>query len=286
MRPRIQLLGLVALLLFPVSGVRADLLTNGDFSSWSGPTQPTGWIVEDTSKARIEQSADTVRSPSFAVRITRKVAGTGSNKGIKQLVPVSPNQGYTLTAWYLDNDINAAGGIGISWRDADTNYISHSGTFYTDSSIHTWQRLIKADTSPPNAAYGDVLLRVYGFSGSPAGGVVYADDAAFSLGCGIAQGIPRSLRSQTRLAAEPNPSPGPTTISLELPRPARVRLDVYDMTGSLRSTIHSGSMLSGRHAITWDGSDLTGQKLPSGLYFAVLSDTTGNLVVCKLVMKR
>jgi len=284
MRPGIGLVSL-AVLLLSVPGAKADPLENGDFSNWSTPTQPTGWTVEDTNKARIEQSTDPVRSPVYAVKITRKVAGTGNNKGIKQLVPVNQNQGYTLTAWYFDNDINAGGGIGITWRDADTNYISSSGNAYTDSGIHTWQILTKADTSPPNAAFADILLRVYGFSGSDSLGVVYVDDAVFIAGCGIAEYNQSSIHSSIRLSVEPNPFPGYATIFLELPHPVRVNLDIYDITGMKCTTIYSGELSQAHNTFVWNGTGNSGQSLPAGLYFAVLNQT-GNTTVSKLVLQR
>jgi len=281
MKPVTVLVGLVVL-----AGIcSANLLQNGDFSTWDNPNQPAGWDVEDTSEASIDRSSDPVRSAPFAVKITRLVAGTGSNSGVRQYVPVSGDQPYTLSAWYYDDDINAGGGIGISWYDADTSYISHSGTVYTDSAIHSWQQLVKADTSPANAAFGKVTLRIYGFTGSPPGGIVYVDDAEFVDGVGIEELPGPAVRPGSMLAVEPNPSPGPATISLQLARAGNVCLDVYDMTGSLRANVHKGGLDAGRHELRWTGRGIEGGVLPSGLYFAVLSDTAGNLSVCKLVVR-
>jgi hypothetical protein len=273
----------IALSAAPLS---ANLLQNPDFSLWDNPEQPTGWEVEDTTRAKIEQTDNPARSPQYSAKLTRLVEGTSNNKGLVQQVAVSPELGYTYDLWVYDDDVNVSGGISITWRDAGGTYISNTGVTYTDSSLHSWQRLTVVDTAPSGAGLADILIRTYGFTGSPPGGVVYVDDASFVQGVGIEELPGRSARPGARLAVEPNPASGPATISLELARAGNIRLDVYDMTGSLRSNVLSGGLDAGRHELKWAGRDPSGQLLPAGLYFAVLSDSTGNSTVCKLVLKR
>ncbi|MEO0081015.1 MAG: T9SS type A sorting domain-containing protein [candidate division WOR-3 bacterium] len=285
MHARFIALGLVFIFV-AVPRVSANLLKNGDFSVWTSPAEPADWVVEDTTKARIGQSVDTVRSPSYAARITRLVAGTGNNKGLKQVVPVSAGHPYRLSVWYLDNDINAGGGITITWRDAGGVYIRSSSTVYCDSSIRTWQQLSVTDTAPTGAATADVLLRVYGFTGSPPGGVVYVDDAGFVDASGVGEGLGYVRWPSVRLAVRPNPSCGPTVIELELAHAGIAQLDVYDMTGSLAATAFRGRLGAGTHTVPWSGTDRWGRELPGGLYFVVLSDDAGRTTVSKLVLER
>lgn len=273
----------IALAAVPLS---ANLLQNPDFSSWDTPKQPAGWTVEDTTRAAVDQESGTVRSPQYSARMTRLVEGTGNNKGLVQQVSVSPDLGYTLDVWIYDDDMDVSGGASITWRDAGGTYISNSGVTYTDSSQHTWQRVTVVDTAPAGAAIADVLIRTYGFTGSPSGGRFYVDDASLVQGVGILEQPGPGLRPGAVVVVEPNPTPGPSQIALELSRSGRVRLDVYDMAGSLRANVHSGGLDAGRHVVAWSGLDNAGQLLPSGLYFAVLSDSSGNATVCKLVLKR
>jgi hypothetical protein len=273
----------IALLAVPLS---ANLLQNPDFSSWDSPYQPTGWTVEDTSRTEVEQANNPARSPQYSARLTRKVEGTGNNKGLLQQVAVSPDLGYTLDVWAYDDDNDVGAGVSITWRDDGGTYISNSGVFYSDSSIRTWQRLTMVDTAPSNAATADILVRTYGFTGSPSGGRFYVDDASFTQGVGVLEQPGSALRPGSAIAVEPNPTPGPSQIELEVARPGHVRLDVYDMTGSLRANVHSGGLEAGHHVFSWSGRDNVGQLLPSGLYFAVLNDSAGNATVCKLVLRR
>lgn len=274
----------VLLVLAPVLG--QNLLENPDFSDWSNPTQPASWTVEDSTRARIERCADTTRSSAYAARITRLVDSTGNNYGVSQLIPVASNREYTLSGWFLDDDVDASGGVGITWRKADTSFISSSGNSYTDSSIHTWQRISKTATSPATAALADVKLRVYGFPSSPAGGVVYADDAEFVLGAGAVKEERPAGHASTVFSVQPNPFPGQTRILLQLPGPQNVRLEAYDLTGSARALIHSGPLPEGQHALVWTGTDFTGRRIPAGLYFVVLTDSSGRTMVQKLILER
>lgn len=169
---------IVLVLCLAVAVSRANLLENGDFSRWDDPRRPVSWLVEDTTIARVERSSSPVRSQAYSAKVTRLLAGAGNNKGMHQLVAFSPERACTLSAWFFGNDSRVVGGIGINWRAADTGFITHSGTVYTDTLIRTWQRLALIDTSPPNAAFADVLIRIFGIGGSSPGGVVYADDAS------------------------------------------------------------------------------------------------------------
>jgi len=221
------LLGLLA------AAAGANLLTNGDFSSWSGPTQPDNWRVEDSTLAKVEQSSDPVRSPMYAAKFTRLVSGTGNNKGVLQQVPITASTEYTLSAWFFDNDVNAGCGLSITWRTAQDSFIANSGTVYGDSSIHTWQKVSKTGTAPANAAKADILLRCYGFTGSPPGGIVYVDDAEFDVGAGGVKDRP--LRPATfGLSVNPNPVVGSARVSFALPRAGDVSLEVYDVVAGVR----------------------------------------------------
>ncbi len=70
--------------------------------------------------------------------------------------------------------------------------------------------------------------------------------------------------------AHPNPFNPRTTITLELGSAQRVRLAVHDLRGRPLATLFAGSLPSGAHAFTWDGTDDAGRLLSSGTYLAVL----------------
>ncbi len=269
-----------------IGSVAANLLHNGDFTSWDSPTRPTGWFVEDTTKAKIARNADTVRSEPYACRITRLVAGTGNNYGVRQFVPVTPRRVYTLSGWFLDNDVNARGGVVITWCRSDSSAIRSTSVSYTDSSIYTWQRLIKTDTAPDSAVYAKCMFRIYGFTGSPAGGVVYCDDAEFIEGAG---GV-----TENEFWGDNNVTMNITTIQsqhgvrieLRTDRVLNCHLSVYNLTGEECVKVWGGRLSPGNNIFFWHGLDRKNKPLPDGVYFVGLNIATGENIVKKVVLVR
>ncbi len=64
----------------------------------------------------------------------------------------------------------------------------------------------------------------------------------------------------------PNPFNPTTTIVFNLPRSARVSLEVYDLLGRRVTTLITGLLFSGRHTVTWNGLDAHGEPVASGMY--------------------
>lgn len=85
--------------------------------------------------------------------------------------------------------------------------------------------------------------------------------------------------------ARPNPTNGATAISFSLQSDGPVRLEVFDVAGRLVRTLVDDVRPAGRHTYEWDGRDLSGAPLPTGVYFtrAVVS---GESATRKLVMIR
>lgn len=64
----------------------------------------------------------------------------------------------------------------------------------------------------------------------------------------------------------PNPFTTSSVIRFQLPTSQTVHLAVYNATGQLIKTLASGNRTSGQHAVTWDGTDSSGQPVSSGVY--------------------
>jgi len=75
--------------------------------------------------------------------------------------------------------------------------------------------------------------------------------------------------------AYPNPFMSSTNIQFTIPGREKVRLEIYDIKGSLvNSLIDSDFMEAGSYKETWDGTNNKGEALKNGIYLAKL--TTGN----------
>ena len=65
----------------------------------------------------------------------------------------------------------------------------------------------------------------------------------------------------------PNPFNPATEIKFSVPKSARVRLSVYNLLGELVATLADGDLAAGNYKTTWNGRDLGGNQVASGVYF-------------------
>ncbi|MBI3788825.1 MAG: T9SS type A sorting domain-containing protein [Ignavibacteriales bacterium] len=80
-------------------------------------------------------------------------------------------------------------------------------------------------------------------------------------------------REYTLGANYPNPFNPSTTIPVELPVASEITLKIFSMLGQEIKTLHSGNLRAGKHWFRWDGTNETGQAVPSGTYFYRLSSS-------------
>ncbi len=82
------------------------------------------------------------------------------------------------------------------------------------------------------------------------------------------------LRRHKLLAGYPNPFNPQTSIPFELAADKAeisVKLEILDLRGRVIRTLVDGFRAGGqRHLATWDGTDQTGRKVPSGTYMSRL----------------
>ncbi len=76
-----------------------------------------------------------------------------------------------------------------------------------------------------------------------------------------------TVASFTLLENYPNPFNPTTTIRYNMPTPGMVTLKVFDISGRLVNTLVNGQNPDGLHRITWDGTDLNGNQVSTGIYF-------------------
>lgn len=65
---------------------------------------------------------------------------------------------------------------------------------------------------------------------------------------------------------QPNPFGGGTTIRFDVPRPAAIRIDVFDAMGRRVRTLADRQFEPGSHGVAWDGTDASGQRARPGVY--------------------
>ncbi len=88
----------------------------------------------------------------------------------------------------------------------------------------------------------------------------------------------------------PNPTAGAATVSFHVNKRSRVTARIAALTGHELWKAQLGDLNAGMHAFIWQGQDLAGQKLPSGVYYLelTLDDGSGNVqrLNTEVVIKR
>jgi hypothetical protein len=64
----------------------------------------------------------------------------------------------------------------------------------------------------------------------------------------------------------PNPFNPSTSIRFSVPKEGRVKIEVYDVTGSLVKTVLDEAVRVGNKEVVWDGTNSSGSKVASGMY--------------------
>ncbi|MDD3320238.1 MAG: FlgD immunoglobulin-like domain containing protein [Paludibacter sp.] len=68
----------------------------------------------------------------------------------------------------------------------------------------------------------------------------------------------------------PNPFIVNTNIEFQLPADQKIRVVIYDLNGRTVRNLADRMFYSGKNTLIWDGTDDSGNRLNSGLYFYVL----------------
>ncbi len=131
------------------------------------------------------------------------------------------------------------------------------------------------DGSPPSARSGHSAIydpardRMVMFGGIDYEGPTYFADAWALRSPGVL-GVegPETPPSIDRLRPPaPNPTRGTTVLSYSLTHAGRVRLGVYDLSGRLLRTLVDAEGHAGAATVTWDGTNESGARLGTGMYF-------------------
>ena len=158
-----------------------NLLTNGDFESWSGGI-PNSWSISG-SNLNTEQEYSIVHGGGSSCKL---LWTTTSTRWIQQEIPVNAGAQYTFNFWAHDNEPHGRVRVYMRWYDAAGNRIepNSEGDYSVDNP--DWQELTLSASAPANAETVHVEMRVYdvswGDSITSAG--VYVDDASLTGGGG------------------------------------------------------------------------------------------------------
>ena len=78
--------------------------------------------------------------------------------------------------------------------------------------------------------------------------------------------------------ARPNPFNPTTVLTYYLTTDGPVSVMIYDQIGQRIRTLVDGTQPTGRHTVTWNGTDDLGRNMASGVYIVRLKSDEGALV--------
>ena len=110
------------------------------------------------------------------------------------------------------------------------------------------------DTSgwiPVNTA--DFIMRAFGVS--------------ITSGINNTADLPEPSRNFNILGNYPNPFNSRTNIRFEIYNAGKMTINIYDLAGRKVTTLFSGNIDPGLHSIEWNGKDISGSQVSSGIYF-------------------
>ncbi|UCD36913.1 MAG: T9SS type A sorting domain-containing protein [Fidelibacterota bacterium] len=202
---------------------------------------------------------------------------------------------YILTGVGEERFITADNGTRVSLnRSASETFITPMNTtewhiYRITARVDQFELYIDEDSISYLAAQGISTTEKYfrfGDGGSALHGALYdwiAWDTTGAYAPGRGTPLPDSLTGLTpissvedeRLYPEqfelsqnyPNPFNPTTEIQFTLREAAPVRLDIYDLTGRLVNTLIDEKKQPGTYHVVWEGQDLHGNQLHSGVYF-------------------
>ena len=93
------------------------------------------------------------------------------------------------------------------------------------------------------------------------------------------------LPDQFWLSNYPNPFAGITTIKFSINHQSMTKLEIFDLDGRKIRTLAEGLYPAGNNKVDWDGTNETGNKVPSGIYLYRIT-TKDNTITKRMVVIR
>ena len=126
----------------------------------------------------------------------------------------------------------------------------------------------------------DINLRLYSVS---EGRELYIDanlsnskygDDALTTGTGLVVTTDPNPVAYDLMQNYPNPFNPSTSISFSIPERDHVKINIYDMTGRLVSTLVNETLNEGVHMVSWNGQDSSGEMVSAGVYIYALESSS------------
>ncbi len=245
--------------------------------------RPGKYVVATWARGFIGEFYDNVRSWRKATAVPAEAAKVTENINF---VLEALNGGAYLAAGHVTNTAgkpvdqalvyasNSNGVVSSAMTDAD-GYFVIDGLMPGDYQLEVSRVEYNDGYSPKmvSVGYGEALTTIEIQLSAATTGIEVGPNL---------QAIPTSFRVEQNY---PNPFNPTTTIYYQLPTPARVSIQIYNLLGQSMRTLIDEIHPAGYHRIQWDGRDLNGNLAASGIYFYHLRATTAEGTEFQKILK-
>lgn len=167
----------LTLIAFASLGFGQNLVTNGDFETWTDATTPESFSAAPFT-ANVTQETTSIHGGMYSAKHT--TPATGSVKIQNETAVLVPGNTYTVSYWFLDNDplarsrpwIYFLDAANATMTDAATDAAFRPATYSNDDP--NWIEFTTTFTAPANAVKLRFEVRTYAVA--PGLGSVYYDD--------------------------------------------------------------------------------------------------------------
>jgi len=249
--------------------------------------------------------ASTMFAPNWGAQC-RDIVADMNGDGVNDIV-LSHSEGSGSVSWFenptwSEHVIEPAVLVGahsleVADFDADGEPDVFTGEMHTSSQKRvlvyqnkggglSWTRIILATTGTHNARVGDVTgdgrVDIVGKNYDGVKQVNLWENRSIL----VSAESPVPARSDLDVVRMyPNPFSAHSTIEFDLLDAGRVRISVYDPAGRFVRTLADETFPAGPHSVLWDGADVLGRPVPSGVYL-VRASATATVRTRKLVLVR
>jgi serine protease len=202
---------------------------------------------------------------------------------------------------YVEFD-DVANRVNICERTGGTNYTRAYASYSFSSATWYSVTVIAYSTGQVTAKVGTTTVKSYTFSSVRSGLVgagynnsnsdfdnfcVMASASGMEGGVALSEDQSVNLPEKFTLSQNfPNPFNPTTTIFYSLAEPGEVELVVYNVLGEKVRTLAYGPHETGEYSVIWDGKDLNGRSVASGMYLYRLTVNGAESITKKMVLMK
>ena len=275
---------------------------------------PAGWLfwTAGEEKGTVNIVSDSVYEGDFSVRLEEMDDESDEIVYYSEPAPVEANAWYLVSGWVKTHGVNSNDSLAATnWVNARLDdrigftFFFHEGDIRNSWSLISpgdyffyvnqrepntdWTYYAVMEQAPENATGISMRAR---FTSFPQGTAWYDNFSVQKIemepvgiddfGTPIARHLPNKILLEPNY---PNPFNPSTTIRFTIPLDGVVSAAVYNSLGQKVSTLANEFRPAGSYTLHWNGTNASGQEVPSGVYFLRIS-TKDHVATQKMILLR